>query len=229
MSRRATARAATRSYRSPSDDLAYLDEMLRGTNAMLAAQAAANDAEYVDTYADSVGHDVCTLPGRRWFEGVVPTAPAYPVHPNALGEASMARSVLRVLAGPRPGPVLGTLRRARAPIRVGSVGADQLHAESCRDRDGDAAALARRRPLYARPPRAHPERRCGDDHRDADGQGARPAGGAVPHRAPRCRAAHTGDARAHPTSPRSYAAARGNTSPCSSQRRSMLSMSNSRP
>jgi lysophospholipase L1-like esterase len=101
------------------DDLAYLDEMLRRTNDMLAAQAAANDAEYVDTYADSVGHDVCTLPGRRWFEGVVPTAPAYPVHPNALGEASMARSVLRVLGSPRPGPVLGALRRTRRAITAG--------------------------------------------------------------------------------------------------------------
>ena len=48
-----------------SDDLAYFDELLRRTNTMLAEQAAANDAEYVDTYADSVGHDVCTLPPTR--------------------------------------------------------------------------------------------------------------------------------------------------------------------
>ncbi|MBW3653598.1 MAG: SGNH/GDSL hydrolase family protein [Actinobacteria bacterium] len=101
------------------DDITYLDEMLRRTNAMIAEQAPANDAEYVDTYADSVGHDVCTPPGTRWFEGVVPTAPAYPIHPNALGEASMARSVLRVLAQPRPAPALGPLRRSRRTIAAG--------------------------------------------------------------------------------------------------------------
>ncbi|CAA9489369.1 MAG: hypothetical protein AVDCRST_MAG67-1249 [uncultured Solirubrobacteraceae bacterium] len=101
------------------DDITYLDEMLRRTNAMIAEQAAANDAEYVDTYEESIGHDVCTLPGTRWFEGLIPTAPAYPLHPNALGEASMARSVLRVLGQPRPAPVLGPLRRSRRAIGAG--------------------------------------------------------------------------------------------------------------
>jgi lysophospholipase L1-like esterase len=102
-----------------SDDLAYLDEMLRRTNAMIAEQAAANDAEFVDTYAESIGHDVCTLPPTRWFEGVIPTMPAFPVHPNASGEASMARSVLRVLGVPRPAPVLGSLARTARSVRVG--------------------------------------------------------------------------------------------------------------
>lgn len=101
------------------DDVTYLDDMLRRTNAMIAAQAAANDAEYVDTYEESVGHDVCTLPGTRWFEGVVPTAPALAIHPNALGEASMARSVLRVLGRPRPAPALGVLRRSRRMVPAG--------------------------------------------------------------------------------------------------------------
>lgn len=101
------------------DDITYLDEMLRRTNAMIAEQAAANDAEFVDTYDDSVGHDVCTPPGTRWFEGLVPTAPAFPVHPNALGEASMARSVLRVLGEPRPAPLLGPLRRSLRTIAAG--------------------------------------------------------------------------------------------------------------
>ena len=101
------------------DDITYLDEQLRATNAMIAGQAAANDAEYVDTYAESRGHDVCTLPPTRWFEGVIPTMPAYPIHPNVLGEASMARSVLRVLGTPRPGPVLEPLTRARRTVAAG--------------------------------------------------------------------------------------------------------------
>ena len=101
------------------DDIAYLDEMLRRTNTMLAEQAAANDAEYVDTYEESAGHDVCTPPGTRWFEGLIPTAPAFPIHPNALGEASMARSVLRVLGQPRPAAMLGPLRRSQRTITAG--------------------------------------------------------------------------------------------------------------
>jgi lysophospholipase L1-like esterase len=102
-----------------ADDLAYFDELLRRTNTMLAAQAAANGAEFVDTYAESIGHDVCTLPPARWFEGVVPTMPAYPVHPNVSGEASMARSVLRVLGQPQPAPALSALARVQRSVRVG--------------------------------------------------------------------------------------------------------------
>ena len=73
-----------------SDGVLYLDEMLRRTNAMLAEQAAANDAEYVDTYDESVGRDVCTAPRTRWFEGIVPSSPTLRFHPNARGEAGMA-------------------------------------------------------------------------------------------------------------------------------------------
>ena len=101
------------------DDMTYLEGMLRRTNTMLAEQAAANDAEYVDTYEDSTGHDVCKPIGTRWFEGLVPMSLAFPVHPNALGEASMARSVLRALARPRPGPVLGPLTRSHKTISPG--------------------------------------------------------------------------------------------------------------
>jgi hypothetical protein len=45
--------------------------------------------------------------------------PAYPVHPNVLGEASMARSVLRVLGQPRPAPSLGSLERTARSVPVG--------------------------------------------------------------------------------------------------------------
>jgi lysophospholipase L1-like esterase len=102
-----------------ADDLAYFDELLRATNTMLAAQAAANGAEFVDTYTESIGHDVCKLPPTRWFEGLVPTMPAYPIHPNVLGEASMARSVLRVLGQPRPGPGLSALTRSTRSVVAG--------------------------------------------------------------------------------------------------------------
>jgi lysophospholipase L1-like esterase len=79
------------------DDIRYIDSLIVRINAMIAEQAAANNAIFADTYADSGGHDVCKLPPNRWFEGIVPTEPAYPMHPNAQGEASMGRSVLAAL------------------------------------------------------------------------------------------------------------------------------------
>jgi hypothetical protein len=88
---------------SPAD-MAFINSLLLRINAMIAQQAAAHDADYVDTYNDSIGHDVCTLPPNRWFEGLVPTSAAYPLHPNAMGEASMARSLLKVYDTPKPKP-----------------------------------------------------------------------------------------------------------------------------
>ena len=75
-------------------DVAWLRTVQERLNAMLAEQAAAAAATFVDTYTSSVGHDVCRLPGRKWVEGFVPTAPASPVHPNALGMANTAEQVL---------------------------------------------------------------------------------------------------------------------------------------
>ena len=102
-----------------SDDLRYFDGLLVQINAMLAEQATANGAEFADTFYESIGHDVCKLPGTKWFEGIVPTTIAYPIHPNALGMQSAARSVLRVLGSPRPGPRLSALARARRAVSRG--------------------------------------------------------------------------------------------------------------
>jgi lysophospholipase L1-like esterase len=101
------------------DDVRYVDGLIVQTNAMLAEQAAANRAEFADTYLDSVGHDACTLPGTKWFEGPVPTSPALPLHPNALGTQSMARSITAVVSRPRPGPVLTKLVHGQRSIRRG--------------------------------------------------------------------------------------------------------------
>jgi lysophospholipase L1-like esterase len=75
-------------------DVAWLRSVQGRLNAMLAEQAVAAGAAFVDTYMSSVGHDVCRLPGAKWVEGLVPTAPASPVHPNALGMANSAEQVL---------------------------------------------------------------------------------------------------------------------------------------
>lgn len=91
-------------------DLHYVDELIIRINQMIEDEALKNDAEFIDTYKDSGGHDVCKLPPERWFEGLVPTEPAYPLHPNGKGEASMARSALAVLGKPAPVPTITHLR-----------------------------------------------------------------------------------------------------------------------
>jgi lysophospholipase L1-like esterase len=80
-------------------DVAYLRETEKRLNGMLAARAEAAGVEFVDTYSPSIGHDVCQLPGVKWIEGLVPTAPAAPVHPNALGMAGMSAAVVETLTG----------------------------------------------------------------------------------------------------------------------------------
>ena len=78
-------------------DVPYLRGVEKALNSMLATEAAANNATFVDTYPASIGHDVCRAPGTKWVEGLIPTSPAAPFHPNRLGEQGMARQVLAVL------------------------------------------------------------------------------------------------------------------------------------
>lgn len=78
-------------------DVPYLRGVEKELNAMLATVAAANGASYVNTYRPSIGHDACSSAGTRWVEGLVPTSPAAPFHPNARGERGMARQVLKAL------------------------------------------------------------------------------------------------------------------------------------
>jgi lysophospholipase L1-like esterase len=83
-------------------DIAYLRQTTKRLNSMLADAADEAGAEYVDTYHSSIGHDVCQLPGTKWVEGLVPTSPAAPVHPNALGERNSAVNVLHTLGVHQP-------------------------------------------------------------------------------------------------------------------------------
>jgi lysophospholipase L1-like esterase len=78
-------------------DVPYLRGVEKELDQMLAAAAASNGAAYVDTYSDSIGHDVCKPPKTRWVEGATPTSPAAPFHPNRMGELEMADQVLAAL------------------------------------------------------------------------------------------------------------------------------------
>jgi len=80
------------------NDVGYLRAKEKELNAMLAAQAAAHGATFVDTYTPSIGRDVCASSGTRWVEPIIPGNTAAPVHPNARGMAGMAAAVTARLA-----------------------------------------------------------------------------------------------------------------------------------
>lgn len=71
-----------------SGDVPYLGGVENDLNTMLGQQAAAAGDTFVDPGIPT-GHDVCEPEGVKWVEGIVPTAPAYPVHPNAAGMAAV--------------------------------------------------------------------------------------------------------------------------------------------
>lgn len=83
-------------------DLPYLHQVAANLDATERRVAAEGGTEYVELVSGSIGHDICQPPGTKWYEGIVPTAPAFPAHPNALGMEFAAREVLKVLAQPVP-------------------------------------------------------------------------------------------------------------------------------
>ncbi|WTL53009.1 SGNH/GDSL hydrolase family protein [Nocardia sp. NBC_01499] len=72
---------------------------VEAVNAVLADQAAANGATFVDVYPASVGHDACAPEDLRWTEGVVPNSPAQPLHANAVGHQYEARMLTEAIRG----------------------------------------------------------------------------------------------------------------------------------
>ncbi|MGH9123829.1 MAG: SGNH/GDSL hydrolase family protein [Acidimicrobiales bacterium] len=74
-------------------DTAYLNSVEMTLNAELSTEAAAAGATYVDTFSGSLGHDACKAEGVRWIEPIIPGTLAFPVHPNANGEAHDATVV----------------------------------------------------------------------------------------------------------------------------------------
>jgi lysophospholipase L1-like esterase len=75
-------------------DVPYLRGIQKSLNTMLANTAAGNGATYIDVYTPSIGHDACKGRTTRWTEGLVPTNPAAPFHPNQAGEQAMADTVV---------------------------------------------------------------------------------------------------------------------------------------
>jgi lysophospholipase L1-like esterase len=78
-------------------DVSYLRGIELQLNAMLAADAKAANATFVDTYTPTVGHDFCQPERIRDIEGLIPGSWALPFHPNARGQAAIATAVLTAL------------------------------------------------------------------------------------------------------------------------------------
>lgn len=80
-------------------DANYIHATLQYFNQMLAEQAAAAGAGFIDLQTPSTGHDPCTGPGVRWIEPYVPASPAAPFHPNALGMRGFTTAVTAAVSG----------------------------------------------------------------------------------------------------------------------------------
>lgn len=80
-------------------DADYLQASVDRLNTMLAQQAAAHGATYVDLRTPSIGHDACAPIASRWLEGLVPTSIAAPLHPSWRGMAAFGDIVAQAAGG----------------------------------------------------------------------------------------------------------------------------------
>jgi lysophospholipase L1-like esterase len=78
-------------------DIAYVRHIQWTLNDAVRRAAGATGTTYVDLSTVSDGHDVCKPMGTRWVEPILQGTNAVVVHPNALGEASIAERVMKVL------------------------------------------------------------------------------------------------------------------------------------
>jgi lysophospholipase L1-like esterase len=78
-------------------DVPYVRGIQATLNDAVRRAAGATGTRYVDMSRASEGHDACQPLGVRWIEPVLQGTNPVVVHPNALGEAEMARQTIRVL------------------------------------------------------------------------------------------------------------------------------------
>jgi lysophospholipase L1-like esterase len=75
-------------------DVPYVVHWAQTLNAVVRRAAARTGTRYVDTSPSTAGHDACQPVGTRWIEPLTNPVNAAPVHPNAAGQANLARQVL---------------------------------------------------------------------------------------------------------------------------------------
>jgi lysophospholipase L1-like esterase len=81
-------------------DIAYLRGIELRLNAMLAADARAANATFVNAFTPTIGHDFCQPEHNRDVEGVIPGSWVLPFHPNTRGQAVIAAAVLTAVSIP---------------------------------------------------------------------------------------------------------------------------------
>jgi len=74
-------------------DANYLQGTIDTLNRMIATQAAAHNATYVDLRTPSIGHDTCAPVSERWLEALLPASDAAPLHPTRQGMSAFAAVV----------------------------------------------------------------------------------------------------------------------------------------
>lgn len=79
-------------------DADYVQSSVDKLSAMLRERAEAHGAGFVDLGPVSVGHDTCAAPQDKYFEGIVPTSAAAPLHPNARGMAAFGEEVANAVS-----------------------------------------------------------------------------------------------------------------------------------
>ncbi|MCI2418921.1 SGNH/GDSL hydrolase family protein [Saccharopolyspora sp. K220] len=84
-----------------SRDADYIQSSVDKLSAVLAQRAAAHGARFVDLGPVSKGHDVCAPPKNKYYEGVIPTSAAAPLHPNAKGMRAFGETVAKAIQPPQ--------------------------------------------------------------------------------------------------------------------------------
>lgn len=78
-------------------DIPYVRHIQWTLNDAVQRAAVATGTTYIDLNTVSDGHDACKPIGTRWVEPILQGTNAVVVHPNALGEASIAERLMKVL------------------------------------------------------------------------------------------------------------------------------------
>ena len=106
-------------------DADYLQGNVDRMNRVIAAQASAHGAEYVDVATPSAGHDACQSAGSKWIEGYVPLNPARPAPPEPARRGGLRRHHRRPprLSGHRTASAVSTyVHRLRGAGLAGCEG-----------------------------------------------------------------------------------------------------------
>ncbi|MFI5570221.1 SGNH/GDSL hydrolase family protein [Streptomyces sp. NPDC051740] len=80
-------------------DANYIQGVVDHLGAVLRRTAEEHGAAFVDTYTPGIGHDICAAPADRYIEGLVPTRPAAPLHPNAAGARAVGDALATAVRG----------------------------------------------------------------------------------------------------------------------------------